>query len=551
MPKPNAKSDNLLDAALTPRAVIYCRVSSARQVEEGHGLESQATRCREYAQRKGYEVVKTFHERGVSGGQLDRPSFNELITFIKGQKSEGIVVIIDDISRFARDIEGHWTLRRTLKDIGGKLESPSITFGEDSDSILIENLLASVSQHQRQKNREQTKNRMRARTLNGYWCFPAPPGFRYECVIGRGKMLVRDEPLATIIAEALEGFASGRFASQGEVKRFLEGEPAFADRFPDGVIRYEEIIRLMTRPHYAGYIEVPAWGISLRKGQHDGLISLETYARIQERIKEGARVAARADISEDFPLRGFALCGECEHPLTSCWSTSKTGAKHPYYMCFQKGCEAYRKSIRRDEMEGAFEGLLESITPSPIKLAIARDIFATEWDARQSRAKEQGALYKAKIADLSKQVDTLLGRLVEAENKTVIKAYETKIAALEQDKLVLEEKAASSGHPNPAFAQMFELAMAFPANLWKVWQTGRFDLQRLVLRLTFAERLAYGRKMGFRTPKLSLFFNALEGNCGGNCKMAEGTGLPSNPLWQVYRVSPNSVAATASHPRAT
>ena len=73
------------------------------------------------------------------------------------------MVVIDDISRIARDIEGHWELRRALSDTGGQLESPSITFGEDSDSVLIENLLASVSQHQREKNGEQTKNRMRAR----------------------------------------------------------------------------------------------------------------------------------------------------------------------------------------------------------------------------------------------------------------------------------------------------------------------------------------------------------------------------------------------------
>ena len=277
-------------------AVIYCRVSSAKQVEEGHGLDSQATRCREYAKRKGYDVIRTFHEKGVSGGLMDRPSFNDLIAFIKAEPRDGIVVIIDDISRFARDIESHWTLRRTLKDIGGKLESPSITFGEDSDSVLIENLLASVSQHQRQKNREQTTNRMRARTMNGYWCFPAPPGFRYERKAGHGKLLVRDEPLATIIAEALDGFAHGRFASQSEVKTFLESEPAFAGRFPNGFVRYEEVIRLLTRPHYAGYIEVPAWGIRMMKGQHEGLISFETYTRIQERIKEGARMAARADM---------------------------------------------------------------------------------------------------------------------------------------------------------------------------------------------------------------------------------------------------------------
>ena len=152
------------------KAVIYCRVSSVSQVEEGHGLESQETRCREYARRKGYEVVETFFEKAVSGGVQDRPSFNAMLGYIRAQQSSGVVIIIDDISRFARDIEGHWALRHALKEIGGKLESPQIKFGEDSDSVLVENLLASVSQHQRQKNGEQTKNRMRARVMNGYWC---------------------------------------------------------------------------------------------------------------------------------------------------------------------------------------------------------------------------------------------------------------------------------------------------------------------------------------------------------------------------------------------
>ena len=162
------------------KAVIYCRVSSKMQVEEGHGLESQETRCREYATRKGFEVVETFFEKTVSGGSSVRPSFNAMLDYVRKSKIEGVVVIIDDISRFARDIEGHWALRRALKETGGTLESPSITFGEDSDSVLIENLLASVSQHQRQKNGEQTKNRMRARVMNGYWVFHAPPGFRYK-----------------------------------------------------------------------------------------------------------------------------------------------------------------------------------------------------------------------------------------------------------------------------------------------------------------------------------------------------------------------------------
>jgi len=62
-----------------------------------------------------------------------------------------------------------------------------------SDSQLVENLLASVSQHQRQKNGEQARNRMRARAMNGYYVFHAPIGYKYQRVSGHGNLLVRNE----------------------------------------------------------------------------------------------------------------------------------------------------------------------------------------------------------------------------------------------------------------------------------------------------------------------------------------------------------------------
>ena len=46
-------------------------------------------------------------------------------------------------------------MRALVAEAGGKLQSPSLEFGEDSDSRLIENMLASVAQHQREKNTEQ------------------------------------------------------------------------------------------------------------------------------------------------------------------------------------------------------------------------------------------------------------------------------------------------------------------------------------------------------------------------------------------------------------
>ena len=44
------------------KALIYCRVSSSKQTKRGDGLQSQETRCREYAWYKGYEVAGIFTE---------------------------------------------------------------------------------------------------------------------------------------------------------------------------------------------------------------------------------------------------------------------------------------------------------------------------------------------------------------------------------------------------------------------------------------------------------------------------------------------------------
>ncbi|MEO1407250.1 MAG: recombinase family protein, partial [Pseudomonadota bacterium] len=133
-------------------AVIYCRVSSAKQTTRGDGLGSQETRCREFARYRGYQVVQVLND-DMSGSLTKRPGMDAMLRFLRRHKRLQHIVIINDISRLARGLKAHMQLRADLAEAGGILESPSIEFGEDSDSILVENLLASVSQHQRQKKR--------------------------------------------------------------------------------------------------------------------------------------------------------------------------------------------------------------------------------------------------------------------------------------------------------------------------------------------------------------------------------------------------------------
>ncbi|MFC3643436.1 hypothetical protein [Aquibium oceanicum] len=101
---------------------------------------------------------------------------------------------------------------------------------------------------------------------------------------------------------------------------------------------------------------------------------------------------------------------------------------------------------------------------------------------------------------VDKQIDQLVERIVEADNPRVISAYENKIASLENEKLLIAEKLQTQSKPRHAL-EMFELPLGFLSTPWNLWASGQIHLHKIVLRLAFAERIAYTRNEGFRTPK--------------------------------------------------
>ena len=64
-------------------------------------------------------------------------------------------------------------------------------------------------------------------------------------------------------------------------------------------------------------------------------------------------------------------------------------------------------------------------------------MFRDAWDIRGAQLAQEAKSYEKQIADIQKQIDVLLDRIVEADNATVIKAYEKKIVSLEKEKIIL------------------------------------------------------------------------------------------------------------------
>ncbi len=492
------------------KAVIYCRVSSRAQETLGHGLESQETRCRQHAEYKGYEVAGVFPDTFTGGGDfMARPGMKALLSFLDAQPNERFVVIFDDLKRFARDLEFHIKLRREMDARGATRECLNFDFNDTPESDLQEMILAVAGEYERKSNGRQVAQKMKARMESGYWLHAAPAGYKYETQRGHGKILVFDEPLASIVREVFEGYATGRFATQSEVRRFLDAQPTFP-RNGKGQITQQRVTDILGNPLYTGHICSETYGINWLKGHHPPLISIETFDKVQQRRANPPNAPKRANVGDDFALRGIATCAGCDVPLRSSWAKGNT-KRYAYYLCQTKGCDHYGKSIARDKIEGEVGDLLKSLQPTPGLISLAKAMFRHAWDQRLAQAKDAQEVAKAQLRTLDKQIESVLDRILGASNATVIATYEKEIGDLEKEKARLGGILDQQDDPDGSFDEKLEPVLAFLANPWKLWETGQTNLRTLVLKLTFPGRIHYDRNKGARTPEIAFPFKVLEG----------------------------------------
>ena len=497
------------------RAIIYCRVSSKKQKSEGSGLNSQEYRCRQYAEAKGYIVEEVFPDDVSGKGDfMKRKGMVALLRFLDRNRSKNYIVIFDDLKRYSRDIEFHFQLKTAMDKRGATRECLNFNFEDTPEGKFNEIISVAAGQLEREQMARQNIQKSIARVEQGYWVNSAPIGYKYVKADGGGKVLVPDEPIATIMRESLEGFASGRFRSQTEVRRFWESFPEFPRKLPNGKLRPQLVPRTLRRVIYAGYVHSPAWGVSLREGKHEALISYQTHKTIIEKLDRGVYAATRKDIQFDFPLRGAVSCACCNTPLTAGWSKSGTNRKYAYYRCRNKECELFGKGIARDRIEKDFAELLASVQPTEELGNMAADMFKHIWSVLKAQTADAKTATKTKIKALDKKVDKLIDMAAAADNPRVLSAYEKKIEEAEMQRIELVEKLENPSRHDNSFEHLFELAMQFVAKPCKLWASGRLDLRQIVLRLVFSDHLVYCREKGFLNSNLSMPFNILRGDLG-------------------------------------
>lgn len=128
------------------RIAAYCRVSTAKE-EQLDSLAHQKEFFEAYAQTNGYELVQVYADEGISGTQMGkREQFQALLRDAARHAFE--LVVVKDISRFARNTVDFLQSVRALKELGVNTRFLTANMDSLGESEFVLTLFGALAQEE-------------------------------------------------------------------------------------------------------------------------------------------------------------------------------------------------------------------------------------------------------------------------------------------------------------------------------------------------------------------------------------------------------------------
>jgi site-specific DNA recombinase len=484
--------------------LAYTRVSSKKQETEGSGLQSQETRCINELAALSVPYKLTFKDSFTGGGDfMKRPAMRELLAYIDSNPHQKFVVVFDDLKRFARDVEFHIKLRAAFRARDVVLKCLNYNFDESPEGRFAELIMAGQGQLEREQNRRQVIQKMKARMENGYWPFSQKKGYDIVKEPLHGKIAKPNKIGLKLLKPALEAFARGEFANRADFCKSLVQKGFWRSvRNPEKYI--DDVTTILSDCFYMGDIEYKPWGVSRRRGRHQGIISAATFEKIQNRLKRpSATGRIRKDITDDFPVRGLVNC-ICGAHLTAAWSKGRS-AKYGLYSCTGYGCPFYKKSIRKKLVEDGFIKILKNAALRAEVGKVIETVFDKVWKEEIGNLeKEEGAMIR-QIRGLDDKVHELTDLARKAKNDQLRAVYEQQIeeAALELEQ-ARGSRMTSETDLGVPYRTALNKATALLKNPYSAWQKMEIEEQHDLFYFVFDEKLTYDKQNGYRTANVPI-----------------------------------------------
>lgn len=315
------------------RCAIYTRKSSEEGLEQDfNSLHAQREACAAYVLSQASEgwslLPQCYDDGGLSGGSLDRPALQQLLSDVAAGLVD--IIVVYKVDRLTRSLLDFAKLVEALDKAGTSFVSVTQSFNTTTSMRrLTLNMLLSFAQFEREVTAERIRDKIAASKARGMWMGGTPP-LGYE---PNGRSLAIVEEHAAIVRDIYR-----RYLDLGNVRLVadqLDGEGkltpirtsqvgrAFGGcRFTRG-----QLYAILRNPIYVGKIVHRG---KVHAGQHPPIIDSDIWARVQELLSEHVRGTRRQATINTSVLAG-KIVDENGEPLVAVHAC-KGKVRYRYYV---------------------------------------------------------------------------------------------------------------------------------------------------------------------------------------------------------------------------
>lgn len=400
------------------KAILYARVSSIEQEQEGFSIPSQVKALRNIAKQHSCKIAAEFVE-SASARKEGRKKFNEMISYVKDNDIDIILCYKPDrLSRNHRDL---LEIKELITQKGVELifyEGGRIS--KNPQEMLLLEVLISVASYQVENQALDISRGMLEKVKQGYWPLEAPIGYKND---RNTRSIEVDEKRCFFIRQAFEMYATGQYSIRTITRKLFE--MGFRNK-NDNRVWSNGIETILKNPFYYGMM---LYKRKLYEAKHKPLISKDLFDKVQATFE--IKNPSKKKVAREFALRGFLTCAEC-----GCSITAEIQKGHTYYRCTKSKGKCSQPYIREEALEHEIGLILgDLVLDQEMVDIIVESVKETEEEEIQRietiRRSVEDRLRKVKADEKELLKKYLAGKVRDDLYEELSNEYEYEITALE------------------------------------------------------------------------------------------------------------------------
>lgn len=420
------------------RVILYLRVSTNSQAEEGYSIEIQKEKLLAYCKAHDWVVVAIVTDPGFSGSNLERPGIQRVISEVEQGNTDMVLVYkLDRLSRSQKDTL--WLIEDCFLPNGVDFASMQEKFDTSTPfGRAMVGILSVFAQLERENIKERTFGGRVERAKEGLWHGGGFHPIGYDYIDGE---LVVNQQEAAQVRRVFDLYASG--ASVTEIRDHMVAR-GFQTKHGDWS-HTNTIRNVLDNELYSGVVHFD--GEKSEGEAHTAIISKSVYKKVRF-LRDRALSNHYKEIESSHLLTGFVYCDSCG----ARYFPKKNKSGNVYYHCHSrakvnkdmvKDPDCKNKNWRKSDLESMVEAEILKIAADDSYLReVIKKRAAGDSDSSSVSVREELAVIDSEIKQAMEDYQKPDGLSVDEVSSKINELYQRKMILSQK---LVKEKTTGSG----------------------------------------------------------------------------------------------------------